>query len=137
MPEMMIDGDRIKQMLINLVQNGIDAISEEGHIRVAACLTDGGRKVEIKVEDNGCGIPRENISRLFAPFFTTKEVGKGTGLGLSIAYGIVKMHSGNISVDSEVGKGTTFTICLPLEDEVDNPIGPATGTVETGGNDDD
>jgi two-component system, NtrC family, sensor kinase len=70
--------------------------------------------VEIEVSDNGCGITKENIGKLFTPFFTTKESTKGTGLGLAICYGIVKMHSGNIAVDSAVGKGTTFTITLPV-----------------------
>ncbi|MFZ5924725.1 MAG: sensor histidine kinase, partial [Bacillota bacterium] len=69
--------------------------------------------VEIVVKDTGCGIPPENIPKIFDPFFTTKEVGKGTGLGLAVSFGIVEKHGGAIGVESEVGKGTTFTITLP------------------------
>ncbi|MGE5588634.1 MAG: [Fe-Fe] hydrogenase large subunit C-terminal domain-containing protein [Clostridia bacterium] len=71
------------------------------------------RAVEIVIADTGCGIPEENLGRIFDPFFTTKEVGKGTGLGLSVSFGIVEKHGGSIRVESEVGKGTTFTITLP------------------------
>jgi two-component system NtrC family sensor kinase len=70
--------------------------------------------VEIKISDTGCGIPEENLSKLFTPFFTTKPQGKGTGLGLSIVYGILKMHRAQISVQSEIGKGSTFTVLLPV-----------------------
>jgi two-component system NtrC family sensor kinase len=71
--------------------------------------------VTITVEDTGEGIAPENLSKLFTPFFTTKPLGKGIGLGLAITYGIVKMHRGRIQVNSEVGKGTTFTISLPVQ----------------------
>jgi len=74
-----------------------------------------GSYVEITVSDTGCGIPEENLAKLFTPFFTTKALGKGTGLGLSIVYGIIKMHSGQITVQSAVGRGTTFTITLPIK----------------------
>ena len=117
LPAMMIDGAQIRQALLNLVHNGIDAVSDGGEVRIAARLCPSGESVEIAVSDNGCGIPKENLPRLFTPFFTTKETGKGTGLGLAIAYGVVKMHSGNITVDSELGKGTTFTVCLPVRGE--------------------
>jgi len=114
LPTMMIDATQIRQMLVNLVDNAIDAISNTGEVRIGARASAKGDMVEIKVTDNGCGISRENLSKLFTPFFTTKEAGKGTGLGLAIAYGIVKMHYGDISAQSEVGKGTTFTIVLPV-----------------------
>ena len=123
LPVMMIDHTQIKQMLVNLVQNGIDAVGPAagaGEVRLQARspeksgLKSGDESVEIEVSDNGCGITKENIGKLFTPFFTTKESTKGTGLGLAICYGIVKMHSGNIAVDSAVGKGTTFTITLPV-----------------------
>ena len=71
--------------------------------------------VKLDVSDTGCGIPPENQSKLFTPFFTTKEMGKGTGLGLAITYGVVKMHSGDISVESEEGQGSTFYIRIPFE----------------------
>ncbi len=71
--------------------------------------------IKIAFQDTGCGIPEENLSKIFTPFFTTKPIGKGTGLGLAIVYGIIKMHRGQIYVDSEVGVGTTFTITLPVK----------------------
>jgi signal transduction histidine kinase len=70
--------------------------------------------VQIKIQDNGTGIPEENLSNIFEPFFTTKPVGHGTGLGLSVSYGIIKEHKGKIEVESEVGVGTTFTVTLPV-----------------------
>jgi len=128
LPMMMIDGTQIRQMLLNLVKNGIDAVRDEGRIRIAARLRPAGEAMEITVSDNGCGIPKEDLSKLFTPFFTTKEMGKGTGLGLAIAYGVVKMHSGDITVQSEAGKGTTFSVRLPLGhgDEAGN-VCPASG----------
>jgi two-component system NtrC family sensor kinase len=73
-----------------------------------------GRFLEVQIADTGIGIPPENLPRIFDPFFTTKEVGKGTGLGLSVSYGIVRAHRGYIEVKSEVGKGSLFTVALPL-----------------------
>jgi signal transduction histidine kinase len=118
LPVMMIDSDQIKQMLINLINNGIDAINGSPVPREVALkvgLNARQTAVQIEVSDTGCGIPLENQSKLFTPFFTTKEMGKGTGLGLAITYGVVKMHSGDISVESEEGKGTTFFVSIPLE----------------------
>ena len=122
LPMMMIDGTQIRQMLVNLVRNGIDAVRDDGEIRISARLRPSAESVEIKVSDNGCGIAKENLSKLFTPFFTTKEMGKGTGLGLAIAYGVVKMHSGDITAESEVGKGTTFTVTLPIGQEEDGGL---------------
>jgi len=120
LPVMMLDGDQIKQLLVNLVQNGLDAVAQDGQIAIGVKLREGGQAVEIRVSDNGCGIPEEHRAKLFTPFFTTKEASKGTGLGLAIAYGVVKMHSGDISVASEEGKGTVFTVSLPLEPAPEN-----------------
>jgi len=114
LPTMMIDGAQIRQMLVNLVENAIDAMDEDGEVRIGARPDDRGERVVISVADNGCGIPAENLSKVFNPFFTTKGIGKGTGLGLAIAYGVVKMHAGDISVESEVGKGSTFWVHLPV-----------------------
>jgi signal transduction histidine kinase len=84
-------------------------------------MTDDNATIEIS--DTGQGIPQENLKRIFEPFFTTKETGKGTGLGLSVSYGIVARHGGEIQVDSQVGRGTTFRICLPLHGpETDVPV---------------
>jgi signal transduction histidine kinase/NAD-dependent dihydropyrimidine dehydrogenase PreA subunit len=122
MPEVCLDGNQIKQVLVNLVDNGIDALTGPGEVRVEARMADSGERVVMRVSDTGVGIPPENVSRLFTPFFTTKEMGKGTGLGLAIAYGVVKMHSGDIGVDSAPGRGTTFTINLPARDKAATPV---------------
>ena len=87
---------------------------EGGTLTIQADLSPDRQSLVVQVKDTGCGIPQENIKQLFSPFFTTKPFGQGTGLGLSIAYGIVKMHHGTIQVKSQVGKGTTFTITLPV-----------------------
>ena len=114
-PVMIIDADQVKQMLVNLVRNGIEAVQHDhGQVSLTARLLDSADTVQICITDNGSGIPQENIPRLFTPFFTTKEMGKGTGLGLAIAYGIVKMHFGDITVQSDPEAGTTFAISLPV-----------------------
>ena len=77
---------------------------------------------EIAITDTGPGIPKDNIGRIFDPFFTTKPIGQGTGLGLSIAYGIVQNHGGEITVDTVVGRGTTFSICLPADSKKETPV---------------
>ena len=115
LPALHADRTQVRQVLVNLVENGIDA-APSGHVTVRARASTDGRGVELEVADDGCGIAPENLPRLFTPFFTTKEMGKGTGLGLAIVYGIVKMHSGDISVDSAPGKGTRFLVTLPLSD---------------------
>ncbi|MDR1726591.1 MAG: 4Fe-4S binding protein [Acidobacteriota bacterium] len=111
-----IDRDQMTQVLVNLVQNAIDALGEDGgEIAVSAGLSEGGDRVRISVEDDGCGIPDEDHDRVFQPFFTTKNIGRGTGLGLAIAYGIVKLHQGTIWFESKPGEGTTFYIEAPLQ----------------------
>lgn len=119
-PDIMIDEAQIKQMLINLIENSIDAIVNNGTIRIKISLIDAAKTIKIEIIDTGCGIPPINLSKVFNPFFTTKEMGKGTGLGLAIAYGIVKMHCGDITVDSQEGKETIFTISLPIKQEAKN-----------------
>ncbi len=117
-----LDVAQVKQMLVNLVQNAVDATTRGGSVTLSASAN--GRSVRIEVRDTGCGIPPENLSKIFEPFFTTKPMGKGTGLGLAIAYGVVKMHSGDITVDSVVGRGTTFRITLPVDGApAERPIG--------------
>ena len=104
---------QINQVLSNLLLNAAQAIEQGGEITVKTWAKQD--LVYIAISDTGPGIPPEIRSRLFEPFFTTREVGKGAGLGLSIAYDIVKKHGGEITVTSEVGKGSCFTIRLPLE----------------------
>ena len=97
---------------MNLLVNAAQAIKEKGEICIRTQSDNG--YVEIQICDTGEGIPPENLPKIFDPFFTTKDVGKGTGLGLHVAYSIVKRHNGTIDVQSEVGKGTTFTVRIPL-----------------------
>jgi len=103
----------LKQVFMNLLVNASQAIPERGEIRIRTYLE--GEWVKVSISDTGVGIPAEQVQKIFDPFFTTKEVGKGTGLGLSISYSIVAKHGGKISVESEPGKGTTFTVKIPLE----------------------
>ncbi|HOJ13068.1 MAG TPA: PAS domain S-box protein [Deltaproteobacteria bacterium] len=103
---------QINQVFMNLLVNAAHAIDGSGEIIVKSREKDGW--VEVSVEDTGCGIPGENLKRIFEPFFTTKEKGKGTGLGLSISYDIVRRHGGEIRVESEPGRGSTFTVRLPV-----------------------
>ena len=100
--------------MIALATNAIDAMPEGGSLRFRAYPQHNS--VAVEVEDTGAGIPAEDLSKIFEPFFTTKEVGKGTGLGLAVCYGIITDHSGRLSVRSTPGKGTTFTILLPVND---------------------
>ncbi len=105
----------IQQVLFNLIGNAIDAMEETGG-KIQIATGYDGHMVTLEVKDNGPGIPRTVLSRIFDPFYTTKPVGKGTGLGLSICYGIVNRMGGKITVSSAVGVGTTFTVLLPDQD---------------------
>lgn len=112
MPEVNSDPAQIGQVVMNLVLNAINAITPPGTVEVATRVRDGW--AELAVSDTGCGIPEENIRRIFEPFFTTRGANQGTGLGLAVSYGIVKKHRGDITVKSELGKGTTFTVRIPI-----------------------
>jgi len=103
---------QLNQVFMNLLVNAAHSIAERGTISIyTECKDDW---VYIRIKDTGCGIPTENLSRIFEPFFTTKPIGSGTGLGLSLSYGIVQKHNGRIDVQSEIGVGTSFTVCLPV-----------------------
>jgi PAS domain S-box-containing protein len=104
---------RLGQVFVNLLVNAAQAIEKRGEIRLSTRTEDG--QAVIRVRDTGRGISPEHLGKIFEPFFTTKEIGAGTGLGLHVAYKIVTAHRGTISVTSEVGKGTEFTVRLPLE----------------------
>jgi two-component system NtrC family sensor kinase len=113
-PMLFVDGDQIQQVFMNILLNAADAMAGNGgNLSIKTDLKDGS--AEISFTDTGCGISKEHLSKLFDPFFTTKETGKGTGLGLAISYGIVQSHGGDIEVESQVGKGSTFRIKLPIE----------------------
>ncbi len=117
LPEVECVPSQINQVVLNLLVNATHAIgAERGRITVRTGCDE--HNVWIAVEDNGCGIAAEHLSRIFDPFFTTKPVGKGTGLGLSITYGIVQNHHGTIHVASTPGSGTTFRIMLPIRQPV-------------------
>jgi two-component system NtrC family sensor kinase len=109
----LVNGDKnqLQQVFVNLSLNACEAMPNGGTLLVST-LCEGG-SVAVKVTDTGCGIKRAHLDQIFEPFFTTKPVGKGTGLGLSVTYGIVQQHGGSLEVQSEEGKGTTFTILLP------------------------
>jgi PAS domain S-box-containing protein len=130
LPLVLAGFDQIQQVLINLLLNAIQAMPEGGLLSTATSVAQNIRigetlkkTVRIDVTDTGVGIPKENLGKLFTPFFTTKEKGKGVGLGLPVVHGIIERHKGKIEVVSEVNKGTTFTIYLEAMDgkEVDHP----------------
>jgi signal transduction histidine kinase len=104
---------RLNQVFLNILMNAIQAIPETGQITVTTRKQD--QQIHIAIHDSGCGIPPQNLKKVFDPGFTTKGVGVGTGLGLSICYQIMEDHKGEIRVESEVGKGTTFTLILPTD----------------------
>ncbi|RJQ52587.1 MAG: PAS domain S-box protein [Nitrospiraceae bacterium] len=106
---------QLNQVFMNLLVNAAQALEKQGEIKIKTWNGDGS--INITISDTGSGIPRDKVSRIFEPFYTTKPVGQGTGLGLSITYDIVKKHNGDIKVDSEVGKGTVFTVKIPVVEE--------------------
>ena len=112
-PEVFCNRTAMEQVFVNILVNAAQAIDKNGDIGLRTYLQDNFVFIEIK--DNGRGIAPENLSKIFQPFFTTKESGKGTGLGLSIVHGIIKSHGGSISVKSAVNKGTTFIIKIPTD----------------------
>ncbi len=109
-----LDAQRMQEVFLNLLMNAIQAVKETpGEIRVSAAGDPVRHEAVITIEDTGVGIPKEELDRVFDPFYTTKEVGVGTGLGLSIAYGIIEKHHGSIAVESKEGEGTRFIIRMP------------------------
>ena len=110
----LVSGDKsqLQQVFLNLTLNACEAMAQGGTLMVSTATAS--EKIVVKVIDTGAGIKREHLDQIFEPFFTTKPVGKGTGLGLSVSYGIIQQHGGTLEVDSEVGKGSTFTVSLPV-----------------------
>lgn len=117
LPSIICVPDHIHQVLVNLLLNAVDAMEgvDEPSISIETEKVTDPERILIRVSDVGTGIKQENLERIFEPFFTTKEVGSGTGLGLSVSHGIIKKMGGTITAESEIGKGTTFLISLPIE----------------------
>jgi two-component system NtrC family sensor kinase len=116
LPSIVMDAPQIEQVLINLFVNAIQAMPNGGDLFVEVKQDQADEAVIIKVRDTGSGIPKDILPNVFDPFFSTKGT-KGTGLGLSVSYGILRQHNGEITVESEEGRGTTFTIKLPCHRE--------------------
>ncbi len=127
LPAVHCDAAQMEQVLLALVMNAIDAMPHGGRLRLASALARDGKSAEMQVQDDGVGITPDVLPNLFEPFFTTKERGHGVGLGLAISRGIIERHGGKITVASEPGRGTTFTIALPLEPETLEK-GPTSGS---------
>ena len=122
LPMTMLDFQQIQQVLLNLLNNAEQAMSEAGrgeNIRIRTARQ--GKLIEMRISDDGPGIPLDIQARIFEPFFTTKKEGKGTGLGLSLCYGIIQEHGGTIRVESAPGQGTTFVVELPIVEETEPP----------------
>jgi two-component system NtrC family sensor kinase len=114
LPKVETDKGQLQQVFLNIINNAIDAVEEGGLITISSGVKDE-KTVRLSIRDNGSGIPREKLKYIFEPFYTTKEKGKGTGLGLSISFGIVQRLGGTILVESEIGKGTTFFVEIPVK----------------------
>jgi two-component system cell cycle sensor histidine kinase/response regulator CckA len=113
-PPIMGDSTQIYQVIVNLASNAAHAIGDAfGQISIRMTKPEGDDDIQIKISDNRCGMSRQTLAHIYDPFFTTKGVGKGTGLGLSVVHGIVLAHGGTINAESELGKGTTFTLTFP------------------------
>jgi len=119
LPEIMASRENLERVFLNLFMNAIHAVSKKGKVVLKTRLLSSRDKVEIKIIDNGKGISKEQQERLFEPFYTTKE--NGTGLGLNICQSIIHQHKGTISIESQVGKGTTVTVLLPVSQSGSSP----------------
>ncbi|MDH5607907.1 MAG: PAS domain S-box protein [Cyclobacteriaceae bacterium] len=105
---------KISQVFLNIIGNAVQAIEDKGEITIRTEIMESEKMIRVSISDSGTGMSEATMKRIFEPFYTTKEVGKGTGLGLSISHSIIESHNGNIKVESTLGKGTTFIICLPI-----------------------
>jgi len=114
LPPCVLSPDELKQVVINLVRNAVQAIAGPGRVLVSTRLPPGGGAISLAVADTGSGISKEMVPRIFDPFFTTKANGVGTGLGLSVVYGIVTKHQGTINVRTREGGGTRICLGLPV-----------------------
>ena len=129
LPEIECSPSKINQVFLNLITNAAQAIEDTGDI-VLRTERRGDDKIAVSISDTGCGIPADIMEKIRDPFFTTKEVGTGTGLGLSIVDEIIRSHSGDLEIESEPGKGSKFTVVLPISYSV-----PAQSNEDDSGND--
>jgi two-component system NtrC family sensor kinase len=123
LPQVQCDAAQIEQVVLALVMNALDAMPQGGNLWLTTSFTREPNQVCIVVRDDGSGIPAEILHRIFEPFLTTKETGRGVGLGLAISHSILERHRGTIEVQSEQGRGTTFTVTLPWESELNADAG--------------
>jgi len=131
LPRMQCDAGQIEQVILALVMNAIDAMPHGGNLWIHSGLNSSADQVRIEVRDDGTGIPPEILANMFEPFLTTKETGRGVGLGLAISRSIVERHSGQISVQSELGKGTSFVVTLPLNVPAGTPAANTSAELTT------
>jgi two-component system NtrC family sensor kinase len=118
------DPAQLQQVFLNLLNNAIHALRNRDNAEIRITAEKEEDQLAISIGDNGCGIPPENLEKIFMPFFTTKPVGQGTGLGLSTCYGIVQRLGGKMSVSSELNVGSVFTVYLPLKVEAERKANP-------------
>jgi two-component system NtrC family sensor kinase len=123
LPQVQCDAAQIEQVVLALVMNALDAMPQGGNLWLTTSFTREPNQACIMVRDDGSGIPAEILPRIFEPFLTTKETGRGVGLGLAISHSILERHRGTIEVQSEQGRGTTFTVTLPWESELNADAG--------------
>jgi two-component system NtrC family sensor kinase len=114
LPSIVIDPSQVQRVFINMIVNAAEAMNGSGQLTMTTKQDKDRGCIEITFSDTGMGIQEENLEKIFDPFFTTKDTGHGVGLGLAISYGIIKEHGGTISVESEVGRGTTFVVRIPV-----------------------
>jgi two-component system NtrC family sensor kinase len=115
---------QLQQVFTNLILNAVQAMPQGGSLTISTVLRQDEDKIHVSFADTGQGIARENLDKIFEPFFSTKKVGEGTGLGLSVSYGLIRNHGGEIKVTSEAGRGTVFTVVLPVgPDQIAAPSG--------------
>jgi signal transduction histidine kinase len=117
-PDIFADADALSQVFLNIILNAVDSMQDGGEISISTEYVSkeslNSNSILVTIVDTGCGIPVDNLKNIFDPFFSTKKIGKGTGLGLAISLGIIQEHGGNITVESEVGKGSKFVIKLQV-----------------------
>jgi two-component system NtrC family sensor kinase len=129
LPPVVCDAAQIEQVILALVMNALDAMPQGGNLWIVTSFSHEPDHVRIVVRDDGSGIPPEILPRIFEPFLTTKETGRGVGLGLAISHSILERHHGSIAVESDVGRGTTFTVTLPWHTEPEKIAPPSANEI--------